>query len=153
MENRVERTAEQSLRGHSSTTFGRASARPALNPYDARLERAQMDLIRSIANFHPTRIIGSRADKADCENAAHDIIEFAGMCDEFLRAYGEYLQAHCVSITAKDITDCFARPFRDAVDGNATHVLRKAGEELAEASRDSDGAYADYRRSFAHAAE
>lgn len=98
-----------------------AEARPALNPYDARLERAQMKLIRSIANFHPTRVIGSRADKADCDNAAHDI------------------------------TECFASPFRDAIDGNATHILRKAGEELAEAGR--DGARADYNRSFIQAAE
>jgi hypothetical protein len=128
----------------------RSSTRP-LNPYDARLERAQMKLIRSIANFHPTRVIGSRADKADCDNAAHDIIEFAGMCDEFVRAYGEYMAAHSVSITPKDITECFASPFRDAIDGNATHILRKAGEELAEAGR--DGARADYNRGFVQAAE
>jgi hypothetical protein len=145
MENRV-------AGAQASQASPRSSTRP-LNPYDARLERAQMDLIRSLANFHPTRVIGSRADKADCDNAAHDIIEFAGMCDEFVRAYGEYMAAHSVSITPKDITECFASPFRDALDGNATHILRKAGEELAEAGRDVDGARADYRRSFIQAAE
>jgi hypothetical protein len=130
-----------------------AEARPALNPYDARLERAQMKLIRSIANFHPTRVIGSRADKADCDNAAYDILTFADMCDEFMRAYGEYMAAHSVSITTKDIAECFASPFRDALDGNATYVLRKAGEELAEAGRNIDDARADYRRGLVQAAE
>lgn len=130
-----------------------AEARPALNPYDAKLEAAQMKLIRQIANFHPTRIIGSSADQADCENAAHDILEFAEMCDDFLHAYGKYMQAHSVSISAKNVTECFSSPFRDALDGNATHILRAAGEELAEANRDIDGARADYHRSFVQAAE
>jgi hypothetical protein len=124
-----------------------------VNQYDADLERAQMKLIRGIANFHPTRIIGSRADKADCDNAAYDILAFADMCDEFVRAYGEYMAAHSVSITSKDIAECFTSPFRDALDGNATYILRKAGEELAEAGRNIDDARADYHRGFVQAAE
>lgn len=124
---------------------------PAIyTPAQVRMERAVMEAMKGLANWSFTRVVGQpEAGDADC--LKHDLIAAAEIFDDFIKAFGDY--AHSTIGLNKNDLDCFHDQLRNAIDGNALHVLDKAAGYLRDLRSGSEGQRHDSRRGLLEAAE
>jgi len=122
-----------------------AAIRRLPSPERAVLERAIMDAVKALANFHPTEIIGMRPDAADASNLADDVHTIADIADSLIYAIGTYASSH-ISIDKKVLAENFGSVCRDAVDDSAGYLLRGIASQY-EADARSDGQRHDFQRS------
>lgn len=123
-----------------------AEVRRLPSPDRMALERAVMDAVKALANFHPTEIHGSRGDAADAANLADDVRRVAEVADNLIHAIGKYAKWH-FGFTDKELAEHFKEACWNAADDKGAWFLDQIANRLTEDAR-SEGGRHDFQRSL-----